>query len=758
MMIRKKSVFEPNKAGALRNLAAHLSDEHDVQMIYDVRNAPGWLATDGKRIFVPMIPDYLVDSFRNILYPGVWHEATHIARSDFKVKPTIKSPIEITLFSYLEDVRCEYHESKKNPIAGDEFRNIRKWLIEVEKQKYEDPVYEEVAMTTPSEILRMIGLSIYLKLFDLDISFLPDEIIQIHNSIIGDINKFIAKSDPGRHGTHQVKEQAKKTAKHLKKFLDEKKKEQEQKRKEEEERRRKEEEERRKEQEDGDDDGSDEWDDDGPCGDSDDSNDDSDSSRGGHGEENDDEGEDPFEEDEKPTKGRKKVEEEESSDEFDEEVDEEDSPSMPDEEGPTNDGDSDGNDTDGDTTKERTEEEEMNVHIEMREGELDDEHEDYGEGDSPSEITPDEDGSASVTLRSTENDDEQDEGDGKTLGDLIEEANENDVKDLFVEILTDTSEKIQDYMSVTSKTQHIPHPDAMKEDSEDVPRLSRTDHSRREYLKIESEVASEIRKLSTKTEALIMSKKRTHLIPDRTEGEIDPAALHSIRSGNTRVFRAKEHVRRLNTAIILLGDESASMAGVNKIGGVQKALIACGKQCYRMKTPFEILGFSTRTRTSPAYMRFKNMRDTPNKQAMLQQYNRFEPLNHTIYKAFEEDFNTVRYRLLQMRIHSCNSDSESVLWAANRLAVRPERRKILIVFSDGWPNLDMSDNDVMDNELKKTVKRLTASGIEVYGIGIYTDAVRHFYPNYSIIEKGKDNIAEAIFAVLSGKLMTSAGL
>jgi cobaltochelatase CobT len=253
-----------------------------------------------------------------------------------------------------------------------------------------------------------------------------------------------------------------------------------------------------------------------------------------------------------------------------------------------------------------------------------------------------------------------------------------------------------------------------------------------------------------------MSKKRTHYIPDKTEGELDQAVLYSVRNGNKRVFQQLEYVRKLNTAITLLVDESASMEGKNKIEGARKALVACGKQCSQMKTPFEILGYSTTTYGSPCYNRFKSVRGGISND-MFRIYNRFEPLHHTIYKEFHEDFNRVKYRLLQLRTHSDNSDSESLLWAANRLAVRPERRKILIIFSDGIPHVEMCSMDVMADELRKVVKKIMVAGIEVYGIGIYTDSVKRFYPNYSVIEEDRNNIAEAVFQVLSGKLITSAG-
>ncbi len=76
-----------------------------------------------------------------------------------------------------------------------------------------------------------------------------------------------------------------------------------------------------------------------------------------------------------------------------------------------------------------------------------------------------------------------------------------------------------------------------------------------------------------------------------------------------------------------------------------------------------------------------------------------------------------------------NLDGEAVLWQARRLARRPERRKVLIVLSDGYP-AGSHDNAQGARYLSDAVKRALGAGIEVYGIGIHSSAVQEFYPHW----------------------------
>jgi cobalamin biosynthesis protein CobT len=65
--------------------------------------------------------------------------------------------------------------------------------------------------------------------------------------------------------------------------------------------------------------------------------------------------------------------------------------------------------------------------------------------------------------------------------------------------------------------------------------------------------------------------------------------------------------------------------------------------------------------------------------------------------------------------------------AAQRLAPRPEERKILCVINDGAPASHGVPFDVLRGGLCDTIRTITRAGIEVWGIGAGTDSPKHFY-------------------------------
>lgn len=117
---------------------------------------------------------------------------------------------------------------------------------------------------------------------------------------------------------------------------------------------------------------------------------------------------------------------------------------------------------------------------------------------------------------------------------------------------------------------------------------------------------------------------------------------------------------------------------------------------------------------------------------------------HAIFKSFA----TLDARALTRLtgIHE-NLDGESVLWQARRLATRPEPRRIMFVLSDGLPH--GSRNTAQGARyLKETIERVTASGIEVYGIGIKSAHVKNFYPRSWVAR----NLNELCDVALSGMI------
>ena len=70
--------------------------------------------------------------------------------------------------------------------------------------------------------------------------------------------------------------------------------------------------------------------------------------------------------------------------------------------------------------------------------------------------------------------------------------------------------------------------------------------------------------------------------------------------------------------------------------------------------------------------------------------------------------------------------AEGVLLGQRLLATRDSARRILIIITDGQP-----DNPVVKTEV--AILAAERAGIEVFGLGIATDAGRHLFRQWSMI-------------------------
>ena len=92
-----------------------------------------------------------------------------------------------------------------------------------------------------------------------------------------------------------------------------------------------------------------------------------------------------------------------------------------------------------------------------------------------------------------------------------------------------------------------------------------------------------------------------------------------------------------------------------------------------------------------------------------------------------------------------NIDGEALIWASQRLKSRSEKRKILLVISDGTPVDDSTNSnnefDILNNHLHQTIQRLEKhSKIEIAAIGIGHN-VGDFYHN-SITVKNIEELGD----------------
>jgi cobalamin biosynthesis protein CobT len=100
---------------------------------------------------------------------------------------------------------------------------------------------------------------------------------------------------------------------------------------------------------------------------------------------------------------------------------------------------------------------------------------------------------------------------------------------------------------------------------------------------------------------------------------------------------------------------------------------------------------------------------------------------------------------------SGNGDGDHILAAFDRLIARPEKRKLLIVFSDGQPAgwSGYGDGGWYTGHVIKQIEN--ESPVEIVGIGIQDESVVHYYKNHRVI-RNADGLETALLSVIEEHL------
>ena len=112
-----------------------------------------------------------------------------------------------------------------------------------------------------------------------------------------------------------------------------------------------------------------------------------------------------------------------------------------------------------------------------------------------------------------------------------------------------------------------------------------------------------------------------------------------------------------------------------------------------------------------------------------------------VFKSFDEQWSPEIWRRLALlsvdsSLMNENADGECVMIAAKRLITQPSSGKAMIVLSDGQPSCygaHGADTRAQADHLRSVVKDITEAGIKIFGIGIQSEAVRHFYPQHAVL-------------------------
>ena len=127
-------------------------------------------------------------------------------------------------------------------------------------------------------------------------------------------------------------------------------------------------------------------------------------------------------------------------------------------------------------------------------------------------------------------------------------------------------------------------------------------------------------------------------------------------------------------------------------------------------------------------------------------------VQHWTIKDWTERVNsdTMAEKFAAVNMHQ-NADGDNVMYAYRELLGRNSRRKILIVLSDGMPCCDRSGD--ADGYLKAVTSMIQGQGkVELYGIGILSDAVKRYYHEYTVLENAK-SIESCVVDVVKQKII-----
>jgi len=223
--------------------------------------------------------------------------------------------------------------------------------------------------------------------------------------------------------------------------------------------------------------------------------------------------------------------------------------------------------------------------------------------------------------------------------------------------------------------------------------------------------------LRTRLQALMQSTRsvRNH---NGYTGALNIRKLHTLATGNTKIFLRKGEKTGVNTAVHILIDSSGSMSG--------KEINLAGQACFAVASALHgIKGISVGVTTFPGERGVYEGNQREHWQTVTPILRHGEKM-HTRFSM------------------TANGDTPmdaALWWTLQQLHPMPEPRKIILVITDGRP-----DSAELTLAAIRSIKEF---GYEIYGIGITNPYIQNLLPGRdSAIINGIAELAPAMFAML----------
>jgi cobaltochelatase CobT len=240
---------------------------------------------------------------------------------------------------------------------------------------------------------------------------------------------------------------------------------------------------------------------------------------------------------------------------------------------------------------------------------------------------------------------------------------------------------------------------------------------------------SAVGRLANKLQRKLMAQQNRAWDFDLEEGILDTARLTRVVIDPLHAlsFKHERDATFRDTVVTLLLDNSGSMRGRPIMVAACCADILA-RTLERCGVKVEILGFTTKAwKGGQAREAWLASGKPPNP-------GRLNDLRHIIYKSADAPWRRAKRSLaLMMRegLLKENIDGEALAWAHRRLQARPERRRILMMISDGAPvddsTLSVNSGNYLEQHLRQVIEEIeTRSPVELIAIGIGHDVTRYY--------------------------------
>ena len=222
---------------------------------------------------------------------------------------------------------------------------------------------------------------------------------------------------------------------------------------------------------------------------------------------------------------------------------------------------------------------------------------------------------------------------------------------------------------------------------------SGSDEVKEEYNTLVNELSGDIRRMTAKLKRA--AEKPNIVKTKKSSGRLSVERYSKLNAvQTTKLFDKRRISGDSDIAVCIAVDESGSMCGY-RTTSARKATIALAESCSQVNIPLYVMGFTADTHGYDAvhyhYVRWKNN-------------------------------NSQRYSLMNIQARSNNFDGYSIRYATRILEKRPERKKLLVVVSDGQPAARRYGGGVCGiADTKEAVRQGIQKNIIVHGIAIGSD-------------------------------------